>query len=110
MSDARRTWAAAAFAIALASLILPGALRGQAPDTVRYEVSFPNAAHHEAEVSLTLTGLPATPLELRMSRSSPGRYALHEFAKNVYAVRVADGRGRPLTPTRPASPAPRDTP
>jgi len=64
-------------------------------------VSFPNAAHHEAEVSLTLTGLPAGPLELRMSRSSPGRYALHEFAKNVYSVRVTDGRGRTLMPERP---------
>ncbi|MEZ5365367.1 MAG: hypothetical protein R2748_24330 [Bryobacterales bacterium] len=26
-----------------------------------------------------------------MSRSSPGRYAIHEFAKNVYAVEAVDG-------------------
>ncbi len=31
-----------------------------------------------------------------MSRSSPGRYALHEFAKNVYDVRATDGAGRGL--------------
>ena len=36
-----------------------------------------------------------------MSRSSPGRYAVHEFAKNVYSVRAVDGRGRPLTIRRP---------
>ena len=36
-----------------------------------------------------------------MSRSSPGRYALHEFAKNVYNVRVTDTAGKPLTVTRP---------
>jgi len=36
-----------------------------------------------------------------MSRSSPGRYALHEFAKNVYAVRATDSRGNPLAVTRP---------
>jgi predicted metalloprotease with PDZ domain len=36
-----------------------------------------------------------------MSRSSPGRYALHEFAKNVYGVSAVDGRGRPLEITRP---------
>ena len=29
-----------------------------------------------------------------MSRTSPGRYALHEFAKNVYAVSAEDGTGR----------------
>ncbi len=48
-----------------------------------YEVSFPNVVHHEAEISISFADLPAVPLELRMSRSSPGRYALHEFAKNV---------------------------
>jgi predicted metalloprotease with PDZ domain len=36
-----------------------------------------------------------------MSRSSPGRYALHEFAKNVFDVSIADGNGRPLVATRP---------
>ena len=38
----------------------------------------------------------AGPLELVMSRSSPGRYALHEFAKNVFDVRATDGTGRAL--------------
>ena len=45
--------------------------------------------HHEAEIALTLTDLPPTPVALHMSRSSPGRYALHEFAKNVYALRAS---------------------
>ena len=36
-----------------------------------------------------------------MSRTSPGRYALHEFSKNVYDVVVTDGAGRALAPTRP---------
>ena len=31
-----------------------------------------------------------------MSRSSPGRYALHEFAKNVYSLHVSDAAGQPL--------------
>ncbi|HEU5219756.1 MAG TPA: hypothetical protein VFU23_13945, partial [Gemmatimonadales bacterium] len=71
---------------------------------VQYEVSFPNAAHHEAEISVTFPGIaPGAPLEIWMSRSSPGRYAVHEFAKNVYHVRAEDGSGRtlavlPLTP------------
>ncbi|HEX6309016.1 MAG TPA: PDZ domain-containing protein [Longimicrobiales bacterium] len=80
-----------------------GALAEAAPqgDTVRYTVAFPNASRHEAEITVEYGNLPAQPLELRMSRSSPGRYALHEFAKNVYEVRAVDGRGRELTVTRP---------
>ena len=73
----------------------------QGTDTVRYEVSFPHASRHEAEISVAYTGLPPRPLELRMSRSSPGRYALHEFGKNVYNVRAVDGGGRELEVTRP---------
>jgi predicted metalloprotease with PDZ domain len=75
----------------------------QAParPAVNYEISFPNAAHHEAVVSVTYTRLPARPLELRMSRSSPGRYALHEFAKNVYSVQAVDSAGKSLNITRP---------
>ena len=68
---------------------------------VEYEIRFPNAVHHEAEVSATFHGVPAgQALEVRMSRSSPGRYALHEFAKNVYSVRAVDGAGRALNVTR----------
>ena len=36
-----------------------------------------------------------------MSRSSPGRYALHEFAKNVSKFRATDGDGNPLTIEHP---------
>ena len=36
-----------------------------------------------------------------MSRTSPGRYALHEFAKNVYQVSFEDGAGTSLDATRP---------
>src|SRR5690606_8988480 len=52
-------------------------------------------------ITVVYTSVPDGPLELRMSRSSPGRYALHEFAKNVYRVRAVDGAGRELTITRP---------
>lgn len=75
------------------------ALAQQAP-AVHYDVSFPNAAHHEARISVTYRGIGERPLALRMSRSSPGRYALHEFAKNVYSVSAVDSRGRALPVTR----------
>lgn len=61
-----------------------------------YTFSFPNRVQHEAEVELLFTNLPARPLKLYMSRSSPGRYSLHQFAKNIYNLRAYDGRGSPL--------------
>src|SRR4051794_39907082 len=45
--------------------------------------------------------LGSATLELRMSRSSPGRYSLHDFAKNVYDVHVFAAGGRELDTTRP---------
>jgi predicted metalloprotease with PDZ domain len=81
--------------VTIISLLL--ALQAAPTPPVRYEVSFPNAAHHEAEISVVFGGLPAGPLELWMSRGSPGRYAVHEFAKNVYNLRATDGSGRSLT-------------
>ncbi|WP_249067108.1 M61 family metallopeptidase [Halalkalibaculum roseum] len=63
---------------------------------IRYDIRFPNAAHHEAEITLTITDLDAIPVKVSMSRTSPGRYALHEFAKNVYNVNAIDGEGDTL--------------
>ncbi|WP_294326101.1 PDZ domain-containing protein [uncultured Sphingomonas sp.] len=67
---------------------------------VRYDVSFPQAQHHRARIVATWRSVPAGPLRVQMSRSSPGRYAIHEFAKNVYDVSATDGAGRPLKLTR----------
>jgi predicted metalloprotease with PDZ domain len=68
---------------------------------VRYAVSFPNAVHHEARVAATFAGLPAgQKLVVRMARSSPGRYALHDFVKNVYYTIATDGGGKLLAINR----------
>ncbi|MGM0588018.1 MAG: M61 family metallopeptidase [Bacteroidota bacterium] len=69
--------------------------------TNQYQVSFPNAEHHEARISYTLDELGNQPVTLWMSRTSPGRYALHEFAKNVYEVTITDAQGDTLDFTRP---------
>jgi predicted metalloprotease with PDZ domain len=68
---------------------------------VSYTVAFPNAVHHEARVQVTFAQVPAGPLQVRMSRSSPGRYALHEFAKNVYDVQATDSKGKVLSVNKP---------
>ncbi|MDP5230837.1 MAG: peptidase M61, partial [Cellulophaga sp.] len=69
--------------------------------TNTYSISFENALHHEANISATFTDLSSEVLTLAMSRSSPGRYALHEFAKNVYDFKAVDSKGKALKVTRP---------
>ena len=68
---------------------------------VTYAVTFPEAEHHWLQVEATFPDIGAAPLDVRMSRSSPGRYAVHEFAKNVFAFSAYDGRGHALKPSRP---------
>jgi predicted metalloprotease with PDZ domain len=71
----------------------------RAQDVVRYRFTFPEPEHRWMQVGVNFTSLGDRPLELRMSRSSPGRYSLHDFAKNVYDVQAsaADGRTVPIT-------------
>ena len=68
---------------------------------VEYRVSFPAPEHHYAQVQVTWPAVPDGVLEARMSRSSPGRYAVHEFSKNVFDVHAFDGDGHEVTPARP---------
>lgn len=80
-------------------ICLTGNLQSQISSN--YTVSFQNALHHEAQVNARFSNLKSDEVEFRMARSSPGRYALHEFAKNVYNVKVTDGKGKILKTTRP---------
>ena len=72
-----------------------------AQEPILYEVSFENANHHEAVVKVHFKKVTGTPLQIRMSRTSPGRYALHEFAKNVYNFNATDSKGKRLDVSRP---------
>jgi predicted metalloprotease with PDZ domain len=100
--DASRPLIRTSFAVlvAVAFCIPHGApLRGESP--VRYRFSFPEPQHRWMEVEAAFPDVGSGTLELRMSRSSPGRYSLHDFAKNVYDVRVVGADGREIQPTRP---------
>jgi predicted metalloprotease with PDZ domain len=68
--------------------------------TNTYEISFDNAVHHEANIKATFPNVKSHELVVSMSRSSPGRYAIHEFAKNVYAFKATDSEGNKLEVTR----------
>src|SRR5215467_3322512 len=67
---------------------------------ISYQVSFPNLEHHEAFVSITASSIKPGSAIFRMSRSSPGRYATHEFGKNVYDVKAFDRSGKSITINR----------
>src|SRR5262249_52748468 len=71
------------------------------PPAIVYHVTFPEPEHHWLQVEVTWTQLGSAPLKARMSRSSPGRYAVHEFAKNIFWIEAYDGKGQKLTLTRP---------
>ena len=88
--------------VPLAALIVVASATAQQPaPPVAYKVAFPAPDHHVAVVEVTFPNVPAGTLEARMSRSSPGRYAVHEFAKNVFDVQAFDGKGKELTVSRP---------
>ncbi len=79
--------------------LLPARAVAQVPVTGR--ITFPEPQHRVMSVEMVFPDVPPQALRVMMSRSSPGRYAVHEFAKNVFDVRITDGQGRPLRVTRP---------
>ncbi|HLT51571.1 MAG TPA: PDZ domain-containing protein [Arenibacter sp.] len=79
-------------------LVLTANLQAQ---SIQYEVSFENAVHHEAGITAVFLDLEPGIFSVRMGRSSPGRYAIHEFAKNVYNFQATDSNGKVLQVNRP---------
>jgi predicted metalloprotease with PDZ domain len=77
---------------------VPAWAQGQA---IEYTLSFPAPEHRWMQVEARFPNAPDGPLQLRMARTSPGRYALHEFAKNVFDVSIVNGKGQRLSATRP---------
>src|SRR5262249_5300581 len=88
-------------AAALLLLIsVPAPPFAQAP--VSYRLTFPEPSHRSTQGEVSFADLSSDPLELHMSRASPGRYALHEFAKNVFDLEVTDSAGAALAVTHTA--------
>src|SRR5947209_3784963 len=85
--------------VVILSAVWAAPLGAAAP--VQYRFSFPEPQHRWMQVEVSFAELDDGPLELRMSRSSPGRYAVHDFAKNVYDVHAYARDGRELPATRP---------
>src|SRR5713226_7696490 len=89
----------AASAMVIVVIALARAAGDLAP--IHYLFTFPEPEHRWMQVEVSFTDLGQTPIQLRMSRSSPGRYSLHDFAKNVYDVHTFGRDGRELPAARP---------
>jgi predicted metalloprotease with PDZ domain len=93
----KRLWLAVVVTLALAGPVRPQST----PGAIQYRFAFPELQHRWMQVDVSFEDLSASqPLELHMSRSSPGRYAVHDFAKNVYDLHAFDRDGRELAITR----------
>src|SRR5918994_3719973 len=97
-----RTRAAVLVVSALAAMANGQGPRDATPSraALHYRLSFDDAPRRVMQVDLALPAVSG-PVELVMSRSSPGRYALHEFATNVFDLQVSDGAGRALAIEHP---------
>jgi len=93
--------------IAIASLTSAAhvAVAAQTSVASHYQLDLSAREQHRLLVSLTLQGKAGEPLALLMPSSSPGRYARHDFAKNVYAITAvaANGQAVPVVRTGPSS-------
>src|SRR5204862_5550042 len=85
--------------VAVVLALLPLSFHAASP--IAYRITIPEPQHHWMQVEASFTDLSSRPLELRMAVSSPGRYSLHDFAKNVYDVQAVTPEGGPLNVTRP---------
>jgi predicted metalloprotease with PDZ domain len=84
------------FFIAILCLFVANVFAQKTLKSIFYAISFPNAVHHEAEIVMTIPEAPEGAFKVRMSRSSAGRYATHEFGKNIYNVKATDVDGKDI--------------
>ena len=75
----------------------PSALAQQSPPPVDYRLSFPAPAHRWLAAEVRFDDVGEAPLHVRMSSASPGRYARHEFAKNLIEIAFTTSSGGPST-------------
>jgi predicted metalloprotease with PDZ domain len=84
------------FLLAATAIFTITAIAQKTVKPIFYTVSFSHAEHHEADIVMTIPQAPAAKFRVVMSRSSAGRYATHEFGKNIYKVTAVDGDGKML--------------
>lgn len=69
------------------------------PESIRYRVSFPEAALHYAQVEMSVPALGRATVELSLPVWIPGSYMVREFARNLERV-TATGKDGAALPVR----------
>jgi len=72
-------------------------LYAQQPTELIYRLSFPTPQHRWLAVNVEFSDLTNDPLHVRMSSASPGRYARHEFSKNIIDIAFTGVEGSTVT-------------
>ncbi len=71
------------------------------PAQISYNVTFPEAQAHYADIEMNITGLAQKSLDLKMPVWTPGSYLVREFARNLESFNaVSGGKILPFLKTR----------
>ena len=68
--------------------------------TIKYSLDLKNIVHHELEITIEYTDVSKDSLLLEIANTSPGRYAVHNFGKNVYGEKAFDQNGKKIALVR----------
>ncbi|MEM9527411.1 MAG: PDZ domain-containing protein [Bacteroidota bacterium] len=68
------------------------------PGTITYTLDLSNVQQHELRITVDFSAVKPGIFTVKMPQASPGRYAVHNFAKNVYDLTAfaADGKEIPV--------------
>ncbi|WP_020570871.1 M61 family metallopeptidase [Neolewinella persica] len=66
------------------------------PGTITYTLDLANVQQHELRITADFPAVGPGIFKVKMPQSSPGRYAQHNFAKNVYDLKAFTADGREL--------------
>lgn len=75
-------------------------LSGAVLAETHYQLDVSGHQRHQVAVTARYVTTDPAPLLLQMPSASPGRYARHDFTKNIYALKALDAQGNPLTMQR----------
>ena len=84
----------------LATALLAALLNVSVAAEVNYQLDLAQVKQQQAEITMRLTNVEKGPVTIVMASASPGRYARHDFAKNIFDLRAFDAEAKPLQLTR----------
>ncbi len=94
--QARVGFSCASLLLLGASSIGAAAPLNQSATGVHYQLDLQDVAQNYATITLSFHAATNQPMTLVMASASPGRYARHDFAKNIIDIKAFDANNKPL--------------